>query len=218
MSNQTKIYFLKQHDFIGSKKLAIEVEKDTSLVPVGNWILAEFEILECLTYWRFLYRKFFFKQFESSLESTRNYLSKYSLAEKNRILFLVIQQSRVLGHLGLSNIVDTYAEIDNVIKSPDWQDLGDVPSMRECLRALMEWAKETLEVRNFGLKVLSSNLKAIKLYSDLGFVITQAQNLVEDPNSKWGSLIVGQGNTGNECLRMLEMTYTYEAAFRPSDK
>jgi ribosomal protein S18 acetylase RimI-like enzyme len=81
----------------------------------------------------------------------------------------------------------------------------------------MEWARETFEVRNFGLQVLSSNSKAIKLYSDLGFVITQSKNLVEDPHSKWGSLIVGQGDTNSKSLRMLIMTQTWEAALRHSD-
>jgi RimJ/RimL family protein N-acetyltransferase len=213
----SEIDFLKQLDFSSAKEYALKVGQNTSLVPVGHWILSEVGILQSLTDWRFLYREFFFQQFESSVESTRSYLSKYSLAEKNRVLFLVIQQSRVLGHLGLSNINGTYAEIDNVIKSPDWQSLAGVSSMRDCLKSLIEWARETLEVRNFGLRVLSSNTKAIKLYLDMGFAISRSQNLVEDPQSEWGSLIVGQGDSNNESLRMLSMAQTWEAASRPSD-
>jgi ribosomal protein S18 acetylase RimI-like enzyme len=89
--------------------------------------------------------------------------------------------------------------------------------MRDCLQALIEWARETLQVRNFGLQVLSSNSKAIKLYSDMGFVISRSQNLIEDPHSEWGSLIVGQGDANNESLRMLSMAQNPEAALRPSD-
>jgi RimJ/RimL family protein N-acetyltransferase len=213
----SEVDFLKQQDFTSSMDHAIKVGQNTSLVPVGPWILSEVGILQSLTDWRFMYREFFFRQFESSVESTRSYLSQYSLAEKNRVLFLVIQQSRVLGHLGLSNINETYAEIDNVMKSPDWQSLAGVPSMRDCLQSLIEWARETLGVRNFGLRVLSSNTKAIKLYLDLGFVISRSQNLIEDPQSEWGSLIVGQGDSNNESLRMLSMAQTWEAALRPSD-
>jgi GNAT superfamily N-acetyltransferase len=213
----SKIDFLKHHDFSGSKALAKQVRENTSLVPVGEWIRTEVGILQSLTDWRFLYRRFFLKQFESSLESTRSYLSKYSIAGKNRVLFLVIDQSRVLGHLGLSSMNGAHAEKDNLNKSPDWQNLGGVPSMRYCLQALIEWARETLEVRNFGLQVLTSNSKAIKLYSDLGFVVSRPQNLFEDPHSEWGSLIVGQGDSNNGSPRMLSMAQTWEAASRPSD-
>ena len=204
----------KHAHFREASGAAIEIGKKTALVPIGNWILSEAELLESMTIWRSMNMEFFFSRFESSIESTKEYLAKYSISEKNRLLFLVMHDSNALGHLGVSGVIGDYAEIDNVIKSPKWGQLQNAPSMRDCIQRMMEWSNSTLGVRYFGLRVLSSNMRAIRLYSNLGFSISQSIPVIEDPKSDWGSLIEAKDSQAEQSLRMLSMDLDLENSDR----
>lgn len=205
---------LKHAHFREASGSAIEIGRKTALVPIGNWILSEVELLESMTTWRSTNMEFFFSRFESSIESTKEYLAKYSISETNRLLFLVMHDSNALGHLGVSGVIGDYAEIDNVIKSPKWGQLQNAPSMRDCIQKMMEWSNSTLGVRHFGLRVLSSNIRAIKLYSTLGFSISQSLPVIEDPKSKWGSLVISKDSVVGQSLRLLSMELDLENSGR----
>lgn len=205
----------KHIDFKDSLKASIELGNATSLIPVGNWILSEREILESLTTWRSANMSYFFSRFEATVKSTSDYLAKYSISESNRIMFLVMYESEILGHLGLSNVHGDYGEIDNVMKSPKWEDLNNAPSMRDCLNRLLEWSHSKLRVRHFGLKVLSSNTRAIKLYSNLGFSISKSLGVTEDPKSEWGSLVLTEDAEAAQSLQMLFMSLELKDPISP---
>lgn len=173
---------------------SIRVNESTFLVPVGEWILKEREIIEAMSSWRSNSMGSFFRRFKASPESMAGYLERHSVGEANRVLFLVKQADRFVGHLGFSAIEGSSAELDNVLKSLNWLRREDSSSMRECLRSLIEWANGALSIENFSLMVLSTNSNAVEMYQKLGFSISQQVPVKLDPNCEWGSLIDDEKN------------------------
>lgn len=201
---------LKKHTLQDSSEMSVRVNDRFLLVPVGDWIFTDRDTIEAMSKWRSAHMGAFFKRFESSVESMRNYLFTHAVGESNRLLFLAKQGAVFVGHLGLSNIEGRSAELDNVLKSPDWLESDDSSSMRECLRILMQWANSNLSIDNFCLNVLSSNVRAINLYEKLGFSISQRVPVKPDPNCAWGSLIDDLENSEkNNSLYRLKMTLVF---------
>ncbi len=86
------------------------------LVPVGDWILTDDELISRLALWRARAMDMFLAQFESTAAKTKVYLREYSIARDDRILFMIETEEGFVGHIGLANIEDSTAEIDNVMR------------------------------------------------------------------------------------------------------
>ena len=83
------------------------------LVPIGCWALSDEELLSSFAKWRQTFMHFSFTQFTASKESTLGYLKNLSILQEDRILFAIFVGRTLFGHIGLSNITDSKAEIDN---------------------------------------------------------------------------------------------------------
>lgn len=118
----------------------------------------------------------FFSSFEVSTNSMSNYLQTKSVGQSNRILFLIRQNNRFVGHLGLSNIDLDSAEIDNVMKSQNKEFTISSEEMYATLEFLLGWAADTLGVKKFTLQVKSTNQPAINLYKRAGFTIQKSES------------------------------------------
>lgn len=93
------------------------------------------------------------------------YLEKFAIRQKDRILFCISLDNDIVGHIGLSNITETLAELDNVIRGA----AGYRGMMTEILDFLLEWANKKLGVSRVFLRVVADNSRAIEFYKRAGF-------------------------------------------------
>ena len=142
------------------------LDDDAHLVPVGHWILAEKRLIAEMATWRFASRKNFFAQFPYSPASMRSYLEGVSIGQPDSLLFMILQSSKFVGHLGLREVRETSVEIDSVMR-------GTYPSsrglMHQALRTLLHLAFVKLGVQQACLRALSTNIRARDLYETVGF-------------------------------------------------
>lgn len=164
------IQYKKKNTFVEAISCSLEVLDDFNnkiglLVPVGNWVLSDEELLLSFAEWRKKFMHFFFSQFTTSKDSTKNYLKNLSINKEDRILFAIYSKDILVGHIGLSNVTSTRAEIDNIIRGlPDQQkDL-----MYFCQKAMLDWAFNILKVDNVEAKVMSSNIIALSFHKKFG--------------------------------------------------
>lgn len=155
---------------------SIDVEGFT-LVPVGQYILDDTELLGRLAHWRNTYVAAYPTRFTATVESTRVWLQNLIL-QSSRLLFMVNDsQGYIVGHLGLAGIDSTThtLEIDNVVR---WSDQLPPNTFSRCLQSLVDWAHSTMYIEELTLCVFSSNLRAINFYQKKLF--RQAQYLFHD--------------------------------------
>lgn len=149
---------------------AIPIENSGFLIPLSNVHEMDYDLLKKLTDWRnknvFVYPT----QFLATLESTKSWMRDRLLAVEDRILFLVVDnQGKVAGHIGFNGCLNNelFFEIDNVIKGESDTEKG---LFSKSIIALMEWARKTLNVEGFFLRVMDDNEHAINFYKINGFV------------------------------------------------
>lgn len=178
--SQLRLPNLKCDRLDDARKLGLRILDENPeygyLIPVGPWVLGEQDLLAKMTLWRESAMDMFFARFQASVSSTRDYLSTYSIAMPNRILFLVEVKGRFVGHLGLSNVCRQNAEIDNVIKG---EQVEPRKLMTHAVERLLVWAEHSQGIKNFRLRVISTNSRAIRLYSSLGFQLVRSDFLRE---------------------------------------
>jgi len=139
------------------------------LIPISSYYLNQKERILDLTKWRnnnsFAYPTVFI----ATYKSTKSWLKKLLLIDKNKILFFIVdKQEEYIGHIGL-NIVDEkeeIIEIDNVSRGLS-KSKG---IMSIATLDLINWSTSVLNLSDIRLKVLKSNKKAIKFYEKLGFI------------------------------------------------
>ena len=169
MSISEVIQDMKREGRFQTAALAIHAGNDVagSLHPVDATIPDNLPIVEKMCRWRSVARTSFLTVFEPSVDKTRSYLTDLVLVDPTRILFLAAGQSGdLVGNIGLCNITETSAEIDNVLRG----EASPSPKfMKRVHSALTDWARRALGVQNFYLNVLSSNPGAIKFYAEIGY-------------------------------------------------
>lgn len=143
------------------------------LIPVAQVHLRDDALLQRLTEWRNRFVHVYPTQFLASLESTRAWLRDRLLAVEDRMLFLVVdKQGAVVGHMGFNSCFNDEAkmELDNIVRGVDGVEKG---IMANALLTLTEWARKTINVEGFFLRVFAGNAKAIDFYRSLGFVVDE---------------------------------------------
>lgn len=163
--------FLKSADNIQEVFLrAIPIEKSGFLIPICNAHVADRELLQKLTDWRNKNVHVYPTQFVATIESTQEWLKERLLAVDDRTLFLVVDnQGKVAGHIGFNGCSNNefLFEIDNVVRGNPSAGKG---LFSTGLFAMMEWARKTLNVSGFFLRVMDDNLHAIEFYKRNGFI------------------------------------------------
>lgn len=200
----------------GIKSIAVG---NFSLLPAGEYLLQDNEAIDALAKWRNINVDVYPSRFIATRDSTRRWLRQQVIDAVNRILFLVLDaQGKIVGHLGLSSVDnDSHVlEIDNVAR---WHD--DLPpnTFSNCLGALIDWAKSTMYVEGFRLRVFSTNTRAISFYKKNHFVESRVFPLTVDPSSTKDFVkLVESPEAGSKdtCEMMLEMRYCDHDSFEPS--
>ena len=166
---------MKKESFDDASNSALNVldEKDkkiASLVPIGNWALQDDGLLNSFANWRKIFMPFFLTQFTASKQSTHDYLKELSIAQRDRIFFAIYVNKTLVGHMGLSNITDYKAELDNVVRGVPG---GPKYLMYFSEKTMLKWAFSNLKVRIINSRVMSKNLKALSLHGRFGFKLKE---------------------------------------------
>ena len=175
--------FLKAADNIRDAFIrSIAIDDIGFLVPISNCHLDDGALIGHLTTWRNKNVDTYPTQFEATEESTKIWMRERLLEVDDRILFLVYSRAGILvGHIGFNNChnKDRLFEIDNVLRGNSDCQKG---LLSRALLSLMEWARKTLHVEGFFLRVMDNNTHAIKFYERNDFVgidripLTKSQN------------------------------------------
>ena len=170
---------LKESNYTDASKHYISViDQDfnelAKLIPVGKWAIKDKNILISFTSWRKTFMRFFFTQFESSVESTLKYLKDFSINDPSRIFFAIYERNNLIGHIGLCNICIFNAELDNMIRG----ESGQHPDLMYFVeKTMLMWAFNTLGVNTVNARVMSNNFMALSLHKRLGFKLKTRHHL-----------------------------------------
>jgi RimJ/RimL family protein N-acetyltransferase len=142
------------------------VSENLVLIPAGIWLLEMNEWLNQMLCTREVHRNMFFSRFNPSMVSLEKYLRNGPIEDSNQILFLIIDaRTTYHGQVGFKIINQNICELHNVLRISH-----HTPGlMRTAISELMKWVNSELRIKNFTLKVISTNLRAITLYQMLGF-------------------------------------------------
>lgn len=130
------------------------------------------EIAGLLTRWREKYMRYFMTQFDATIERTLVWLKKVVLPAKDRMLFIILDdKGRAIGNIGVCNISEEYAEIDNLIRG----ESGGLPQLIYFAEiALLSWLFNELRIPKVGLHVFSNNVLTINLHRMVGFSLVHS--------------------------------------------
>lgn len=149
---------------------AIPIEGDGYLLPLCKVHIHDEELLNKLAEWRNTNVEAYPTQFKATLDSTRAWIKDRLLAVPDRILYLVVNNTGgVIGHIGFNGCLnDNYQfEIDNVVRGVNDVHRG---LFSKAIFSLIEWARTTINVEGFFLRVMEDNTKAINFYKRNSFV------------------------------------------------
>lgn len=198
--------FLKSAGSIRDAYLrAIEVDNEGFLLPVCTAHCEDDFLLQNLTDWRNKNVDAYPTQFIATLETTRAWLQSKLLDVPDRILFLVVdKKGLVIGHIGFNGCFndEMLFEIDNVVRGVEGVLNG---LFSKALMALINWARKTINVNGFFLRVMGNNKHAINFYKRNSFVEqsrTQLTKIVEGSFTSYRESNIGE-TSDREFVRML---------------
>lgn len=158
------------------------------LVPVSHTDAADSAAIALLARWREQAADAYLVKFPVTQEGTRSWLERGVLGTPDRVLFWVVDPAgRKVGHLGLFryDAVTESIELDNVVRGePD----GPAGIMTRATEAMCRWCLGQKGIKQVCLRVFSDNARALKLYSQAGFVELFRKPLVRTETSngwKW---------------------------------
>lgn len=163
---------LKKESFSEAKDSSIEIRDDNKivigkLIPVGKWTLKNDFIIDQIYSWRKRAMRYFLTRFKPSFELTFNYIKNISIEDKNRIFFLIYdEEENLIGHIGLADIKDTNAELDNMMRGNHG---GHKDLIYYAELAILSWSFNVLNIENINLRVFSFNRGTIQIHSRSGF-------------------------------------------------
>jgi len=140
------------------------------LVPIGRLHADDPALVGLLARWRRENEHAFPSRFTVTEEGTARWLSAQVLDRPDRMLFMVTDRHGApIGHAGLANAIndERSIEVDNIVRGVPDVEPG---IMASAVLALIGWAEETLWPDTIELRVLASNVRAIRFYRGLGFV------------------------------------------------
>ena len=141
------------------------------LIPVGPWIYCDTEKVSRISLWRQKSMRMFLIQFESSYEKTLSYLKKLSIEREDRIFFLIYDEKNdFIGHVGISNLVGSSAELDNLVRGVVG---GDPRLIFYAELSIINWCFKKLRLENISVRALSYNWLVIKLHEEVGFILEE---------------------------------------------
>jgi len=156
---------LKKETLAEARQFSVSVDSRTTLVPIGSWIFAgKPSFFSKMRDWRELNHSAFFYEAKPSEEKFRSHLESTVIGDGSRVLFGIFFDGELVGHLGLSDVSEEEANLDNVMRSPEKLWPGEFDLMKESIQSLANWASSFLGIKTIQLLVRSDNARAISLY------------------------------------------------------
>jgi perosamine synthetase len=193
-------YFLKNSKNIKDAYLkAIPIENSGFLLPVSQYHSEDESLLESLTRWRNDNVEVYPTQFKATIESTRSWILNRLINVEDRILFLVVDaKGSVVGHMGFNGCLNEKLlfEIDNVVRGSQSAEKGLFSKAMHCL---IEWARKTINVEGFFLRVMDDNPHAIEFYKKNNFAENKRILLIKEINGN--SVSYREAGPGEEPIK-----------------
>jgi perosamine synthetase len=205
-------YFLKNSKNIKDAYLkAIPIENSGFLLPVSQYHAEDEALLENLTRWRNENVEVYPTQFQATIESTRSWILNRLVMVEDRILFLVVDaKGSVVGHMGFNGCHNDKLlfEIDNVVRGNRSAEKG---LFSKAMRCLIEWARKTINVEGFFLRVMDDNPHAIEFYKKNNFAENKRIPLIKEINGNTVSYReAGAGEEPIKCFVNMEFKPSIE--------
>jgi RimJ/RimL family protein N-acetyltransferase len=157
--------------------------KRIDLIPVYN----DKEVIFKMASWREKFFHNFPGKFYLTMDNATNWLVENVIDQDDRLLFLIKDDSYILGHLGIFRIdkVNNSCELDNVLKGVEnYSGL-----MTKSLELLIDFVFNELSFKSLKLYVFSDNVKAIKLYEKFKFQVINKiplkKEIIDDFRYNW---------------------------------
>ena len=176
------------HCIITSKDTKIS-GKTINITDESNKIIGKLKVLDVvqaenneiiikLTEWRNRSMRYFLTQFKATEETTGNWVKNILLTSDDRLLYLIYDHTNCLiGHIGICNIENDHAELDNLIRG----EMGGNPRLVYFSeKALLNWAIKVLKINYFYGYVLAHNILALNLHQSVGFELTDKIPLIKN--------------------------------------
>jgi RimJ/RimL family protein N-acetyltransferase len=116
--------------------------------------------IKLLAKWRKKVQPIWHETFRITYRETRKWIIKI-IDNPKKMLFFIVKNNELIGHVGYDEIGEGYCYIGNVIRGEGRSD----GSMTQAVRTLIKIASG----KSIYLKVLPDNKDAIKFYKKLGF-------------------------------------------------
>lgn len=161
-----QISFLSSFNWIFSIDIYDENKLVGFLYPIN---IENNNLIILLAKWRSENIHAFLNQNKISINGTNNWLKNIIYPNENKILFIIYDLDlKPIGHIGLAefNYEKMSCEIDNVVRG-----VNKYPGiMTFALNSIINWAKETLKIKEIRLRVLLKNKHAIDFYKRNNFI------------------------------------------------
>ncbi len=156
-------------------------------------------IVRLLARWRKKHEYWFPAQFPVTLKRTAVWLEKKVIEEPDRLLFMISDHGTYRGHVGLYRFDFEHhsCEIDNIVRGRS----GPKGMMAQAIQLMMKWGRETLGLTQYTLQTTSDNVRALALYTRLGFVETKRVPLVYTKTSDGGLWEVASNENADNIKR-----------------
>jgi Acetyltransferases, including N-acetylases of ribosomal proteins len=155
---ESNILFLKNHATITVS--SNDLVPVAQLVPVNARAIHQYDnVCELMSRWRNQFRESFLTQFTATPERTFHWLHNEVIARNDKILFLIIVNGEVVGHIGLTDITADNAEIDNVVNTHRKKDF-----FYEVLRVVVQMCFDLMSIKKITIQYLSNNEIAVRAY------------------------------------------------------
>ena len=134
-----------------------------------HWKITYSKLAPLLGGWRRANPSLSASEFNITEQNTTHWLDSLIVGRPDRILFLIADKyDNLIGHMGYSSFdFDTEeAEIDCVLRGVE----SSIPGIMEyCLKTLLAWGKNELQLSKIYLSVGKTNPRAIRFYEKCGF-------------------------------------------------
>ncbi len=140
------------------------------LLPVADVHANDHLLIETLARWREDHAHVYPTQFPVTIDGTKSWLVDRLLNVPDRMLFLVVDPNgHWVGHLGFAGCLndDGLMEFDNLLRG-SLQGRRDI--MQLAIKAMFEWAQNTIGPNGFYCRVLSGLKRVMTMEKELGFV------------------------------------------------
>lgn len=199
-----KIQSLKKKPF---KKVFLQAslnDNNFKLFLLTKAVSDNYSMMVRLGKWRRKNQQWFLSQFPVSSERTKKWFLNNVIKTPDRILFIIFINKTYVGHVGLFrfNFKNKTTEIDNVVRG----EKGYKGIMQISIEELMKWGEKELKIKNYNLKVLSDNTRAVQLYKRIGFKTIGKIPLYYEDSKTDGKILV-EGTKGKKVKEYLVMKF-----------